>query len=62
MQKRRDTVRKFDYSFLDNGLLPANLISITSNIYSLRTAAGVRKEEYAQVFTELEAPGYAQAA
>ena len=48
-------MRKFDYSFLDNGLLPANLISITSNIYSLRTAAGVRKEEYAQVFTELEA-------
>ena len=55
MQKRRGTVRKFDYSFLDNGLLPANLISITGSIYSLRTAAGVRKEEYAQVFTELEA-------
>lgn len=48
-------MRKFDYSFLDNGLLPANLISITGSIYSLRTAAGTRKEEYAQVFTELEA-------
>lgn len=55
MQKRRDIVRKFDYSFLDNGLLPANLIGMTGSIYSLRTAAGVRKEEYAQVFTELEA-------
>lgn len=48
-------MRKFDYSFLDNGLLPANLINITGSIYSLRTAAGVRKEEYATVFTELEA-------
>lgn len=48
-------MRKFDYSFLDNGLLPANLVSLTGGIYSLRTATGVRKEEYAQVFTELEA-------
>ncbi len=48
-------MRKFDYSFLDNGLLPANLINLTGSIYSLRTAAGVRKEEYAKVFTELEA-------
>ena len=47
-------MRKFDYSFLDNGLLPANLINLTGSIYSLRTAAGVRKEEYAKVFTELE--------
>ena len=48
-------MRKFDYSFLDNGMLPANLINITGGIYSLRTAAGNRKAEYAQVFTELEA-------
>lgn len=48
-------MRKFDYSFLDNGLLPANLISITGSIYALRTAAGTRKTEYAEVFTELEA-------
>ena len=48
-------MRKFDYSFLDNGMLPANLINITGSIYSLRTAAGNRKAEYAQVFTELEA-------
>jgi len=48
-------MRKFDYSFLDNGLLPANLINLTSNISSLKTMAGVRKEEYAQIFTELEA-------
>lgn len=48
-------MRRFDYSFLDNGLLPANLITITGSIYSLRTAAGTRKTEYAKVFTELEA-------
>ena len=48
-------MRKFDYSFLNNGLLPANLINITSSIASLKTMAGVRKEEYAKIFTELEA-------
>ncbi len=48
-------MRKFDYSFLNNGLLPSKLLTMTSNIYSLRTMAGMRKEEYAKVFTELEA-------
>ncbi len=48
-------MRKFDYSFLSNGLLPANLVNLTSNISALKTMAGVRKEEYAQIFTELEA-------
>ncbi len=48
-------MRKFDYSFLNNGLLPANLINLTSSIASLKTMSGVRKEEYARVFTALEA-------
>ncbi len=48
-------MRKFDYTFLDNGLLPANFINLTSSIASLKTMSGVRKEEYASVFTELEA-------
>ena len=48
-------MRKFDYSFLDNGLLPANLLNLTSSISSLKTMAGVRKEEYAAIFTKLEA-------
>lgn len=47
-------MRKFDYTFLNNGLLPANLINLTSNIYSLKTMAGTRKEEYNNIFTELE--------
>ena len=48
-------MRKFDYSFLDNGLLPANMVTLTANIASLKTMAGVRKEEYGKIFTELEA-------
>lgn len=48
-------MRKFDYSFLNTGLLPANLVGIAGNIYSLRTAAGMRREEHLRVFTELEA-------
>ena len=47
-------MRRFDYSFLDNGLLPSNLVDLTSGIYSLRTAAGTRKAEFKAVFTELE--------
>lgn len=47
-------MRKFDYSFLDNGLLPAGLVSLTASISELKTMAGFRKDEYAQIFTELE--------
>ena len=48
-------MRVFDYSFLNNGLLPANLVNLTASIASLKTMAGVRKDEYAKIFTELEA-------
>ena len=48
-------MRNFDYSFLNNGLLPARLVNLTSNIAALKTMAGVRKDEYTQIFTELEA-------
>lgn len=44
----------FDYSFLDNGLIPANLINITGTIYSLKTGANIRKDEHKRTFTELE--------
>ena len=55
MQKRSVYMRKFDYSFLNNGLLPASLVNLTSSIFALKTMAGVRKEEYSRIFTELEA-------
>lgn len=47
-------MRRFDYSFLNNGLLPARLINLTAGIMELKTMAGVRKNEYAKIFTELE--------
>ena len=47
-------MRRFDYTFLRNGLLPANLVNITSTISALRTKAEFRKEDHIKVFTELE--------
>ena len=47
-------MRRFDYSFLNYGLLPAKLVNLTSGIASLKTMAGVRKEKYVKIFTELE--------
>ncbi len=47
-------MRKFNYSFLDNGVLPANLINLTSVIYSLKTESNIRKDEFEKIFTELE--------
>lgn len=48
-------MRTFDYSFLNNGLLPAKLVNLTASIASLKTMAGVRKEDHLKIFTELEA-------
>ena len=42
-------MHKFDYSFLNNGLLPAGLVNLTTSIAALKTMAGVRKEEHLQV-------------
>lgn len=47
-------MRKFDYSFPDNGLLPASLINITNVIYSLKAVTEIRKDEYEKIFAELE--------
>lgn len=54
MQIGDGTMRKFDYSFLDNGSLPAGLLNLTMNIASLKTMSGIRKSEYVRVFRELE--------
>ena len=47
-------MRKFSYSFLENGVLPADLINLTSSIYSFKTASNIRKDEFKKIFTELE--------
>ena len=46
-------MHRFDYSFLHNGMLPAGLLNITADIYALRVMALDRKEQFANVFTEL---------
>ncbi len=48
-------MHRFDYSFLNNGLLPAKLVNLTANIAALKTMAGVRREDHLKIFTELEA-------
>ena len=47
-------MRRFDYSFLKNGLLPADLVNMTASVYKLRGSADVRQEAYAKIFSELE--------
>lgn len=47
-------MHKFDYSFLNNGLLPASLLNITSSVFAFKSLANLRKEEFTRIFTELE--------
>lgn len=47
-------MRKFDYSFLKNGNIPADLVNIIASIYSFRTMDENRKKEYPSIYTELE--------
>jgi len=45
----------YDYSFLDNGLLPAGIVNLTSSISAFNALCGERKEKNEKVYTELEA-------
>lgn len=54
VQKGPGIVWKFDYSFLDNGLIPASIVNNTSKIHSSRTETSSRKKEFKAVFTEPE--------
>ncbi len=47
-------MRKFDYSFLNNGLIPTRLVNLTANISELKALTSVRKKKHVRVFTELE--------
>ena len=47
-------MRVFDYSFLENGMLPAGLVNIVSAIAGLRERENERKNSYPDVFTRLE--------
>lgn len=47
-------MHKFDYSFLNNGMLPSGLVNVTASISSLKMASLFRKKDFQKVFTELE--------
>lgn len=47
-------MHKFDYSFLDNGLLPAEIVNLTATISAINAISGTRKENNKTVYTELE--------
>ncbi len=47
-------MRKFDYSFLENGLLPPKLLTLASAIGELKVLAQFRRESFTQLFTKLE--------
>ena len=47
-------MHKFDYSFLNNGMLPSGLVNVTASISSLKMASQFRKNDFQKVFTELE--------
>lgn len=47
-------MRIFDYSFLEHGMLPANLINITNAISELKALESERKESFEEIFVKLE--------
>ena len=47
-------MRRFDYLFLKNSLLPTNLLGITNSIAELKVLGQVRKSDFPQIFTKLE--------
>ncbi|MDR0802455.1 Fic family protein [Fluviicola sp.] len=47
-------MRKFDYSFLKNSLLPSSLLGITNSIAELKALDKIRKRDFQTIFTKLE--------
>ena len=47
-------MKKFDYSFLKNSLLPTSLLGITNSIAELKTLEQIRKRDFQTIFTKLE--------
>ena len=44
----------FDYSFLKDSLLPAQLVTLAANITALKTMSAIRRRENAEAFRQLE--------
>jgi Fic family protein len=47
-------MRRFNYSFLEVGMLPAGLVNVVGAISQLKERGGVRKENHPEVFARLE--------
>jgi len=47
-------MRKFDYSFLKNSLLPGKLLGITNSIAELKALDQIRKRDFPSIFPKLE--------
>jgi Fic family protein len=47
-------MRKFDYSFLKNAMLPASIVEYTSGIAEIKALQESRKRNYKDIFTKLE--------
>lgn len=47
-------MRRFDYSFLKTGNIPANLVELFAGIYSLKEKDTSRKSRFGTVYSELE--------
>ena len=47
-------MKRFDYSFLEKGMLPAGFVNVVSAIAELRARENQMKEHYPDVFTKLE--------
>ena len=47
-------MHKFDYNFLDEGLLPAEIVNLTSTIAAFNAISGERKDKNKSIYTELE--------
>lgn len=50
----RSFMRRFDYSFLKDGGVPADLVNLLTGIYSMKTMDETRKNKYSSIYTELE--------
>ncbi len=44
----------FDYSFLDNGLLPADMVNLTASIAAFNAISSDRRDANKKIYTELE--------
>ena len=47
-------MRRFDYSFLKTGLLPAKIVNLATEIAGLKVSAGIAETAYSSAFAEME--------